>query len=130
MSKSTPEYDRQKISITFATSGTTAVDTTLTQANLLHSILLVTHTWTPADAGASAGSGAILQLIDGDGNVTRTFAECLTGTTTLLSGDFMVFPNDVLRYKMTARAGDERCVSGTTVTVAQRPTATVILYKY
>lgn len=126
MSRFTPEYNRQKIAITFATSGTTATDTTLTEANLIHSILLVAHT--TAATLTSAGSGAILSILDSDGNVLKAYAQVVTGTTTLLSSDVMLFPNDVVRYAITCR--ENQCVSGATVKTSEFPTATVILYKY
>jgi hypothetical protein len=124
--RSTPEYNRQKIAITFATSSTTATDTTFDTPNLIHSILLVAHT--TAATLTSAGSGAILSIRDEDGNVIKTYAEVVTGTTTLLSADLMLFPNDTIRYAITCR--EPQCVSGGNVLTSQFPTATVILYKY
>ena len=129
-----PEYNRQKIAVTFATSATTSVDTTLTEPNLVHSLLVIGHTWAVAGAEASAASGGVVSIIDVDGRVVKTFTEVLTGVTTLLSGDVMVFPNDVVRYALTVTDGAARCVSGTTATAADgtynTPTATIVLYKY
>ena len=128
--KSTPEYNRQKINVTFATSATTSVDATLTEPNLIHSILLVGHTWPVVEAGASGASGAVLSIRDSDGNTIKTFAEVLTGTTTLLSADVMLFPNDVVRYAITTDGVSAICVSGAGALTSEFPTATVILYKY
>lgn len=128
--RSTPEYNRQKIAITFATSGLTSVDTTLTEPNLVHSILLVGHTWPVVAGGASAASGANVILVDSDGNTLWTSAEVLTGSTTLMSADIMVFPNDVIRYQITCEDAITRCTSGTGTPTSGFPTATVVLYKY
>ena len=124
--KSKPEYNRNKISIAFATSGATADDNTLTEAALIHSILLVAHT--TAATLTSAGSGAVLSFLDSEGNLIKAYAEVTSGTTTLLSADLMVFPNDVVRYAITCR--EEQCVSGASVQTSEFPTATVILYEY
>lgn len=128
--RSTPEYNRQKIAITFATSAITSVDTTLGEANLVHSLLVVGHTWPIVAGGASAASGANIVLIDSYGNTLWTSAEVLTGSTTLMSADIMVFPNDVIRYQITCEDANNRCTSGTGTPTSGFPTATVVLYKY
>jgi hypothetical protein len=128
--RSTPEYNRETINVTFATSAATSTDNTLTEANLIHSILLIGHTWDPATAGASAASGAVLTILDENSNTIKAYAEVLTGSTALLSGDIMVFPNDIVRYQLTVTDGNTRCTSGQGVPTSQFPTATVILYKY
>lgn len=134
----TPDYNRQKISITFATTATTSVDTTLTEPNLLHSILVVGHTWPAAEAAASGASGCIVSILDSDGRTIHTFTEVGSGATVKASGDIMVFPNDVIRYSLSTAGystnAPDSCVSGTTATATDGtynlPTATVILYKY
>ena len=128
--KSIPEYNRHKIAVTFATSATEQVDTTITKPGLLHSLLVVGHTWPVPAAGASGASGANVLIIDSDSNTIKTYAEVLTGTTTLLSGDVMLFPNDVVRYQITDPSSDNRCVSGSALSATSFPTATVILYLY
>lgn len=133
--RSTPEYNRVKIPVTFAASGDEYVDTTTTTlsaqfAGLLHSLLVVGHTWPVAAAGASGASGANVIIIDEDSNTVKTFAEVLTGATTLLSGDIMIFPTDTIRYQITDADGDNRCVSGSSCIISELPTATVILYMY
>lgn len=127
------DYNRQVINVSFATCATTAVDTTITRAGLLHSVFVSAHRWPVVAAGASSMSGANVVLVDVDGNTIKTFAEVLTGSTTLLSGDVMVFPNDVIRYQPTTNPAkvETRCVSGKDATTGELPYGTtIILYWY
>ena len=131
--KNIPDYNRQIINVTFATSATEYMDTTITRPGLLHSMFVSAHKWPVVAAGASAASGATVALIDEGGNTIKTFTEVLTASATLMSADVMVFPNDVIRYAITdnVAAGDNRCVSGSSCIASELPTGTtVILYWY
>ena len=131
--KSTPDYNRQQIDISFATSATTAIDTTILRVGLLHSMYVSAHTWATAAKGASSMSGANVVLLDEQGHTIKTFTEVLTASATLLSADVMVFPNDTIRYQPTTNPAkvEERCVSGAGALSTDLPIGTtVILYWY
>ena len=125
-------FNRHKIAVTFATSGATASDNTLSsnigwKTCLLKSVLVKTHT--TAATLASAASGAVVSILDSDGNILKTFAEIASGTTVFaLSGsdELVLEPNSVVRYAVTAK--EARCVSGASVQTSEFPTATVILF--
>ena len=128
--KNVPDYNRIKIDVTFATSGTEYYDYTALRPGLLHSVVVIGHTWPVVAAGASGASGANVLFIDEDTHTIKTFSEILTGSTTLLSADVMVFPNATIRYQITTDGVSAICVSGAAVFASQFPTATVYLNFY
>ena len=133
--KLTPEYHVQKFPITFATSASTAASAKISsagQANIIHSMVCVAHTFPVVAAAYSGASGANVKIINSDGTVVKTFAEVTSGTTTLLSADVMVGPEDVVQYVLTSDTANPRsqCLSGTGAKATETPTATLYINCY
>jgi hypothetical protein len=132
--KFNPEYDRITCACSFATTAATACDdaTTLksTFRGLLHSIVVVPHSWSPLAAGASGMSGGLVDIIDDNGLTLLTTPETLTAATYVGSADIMLVGAHTIRYKPNTDNGDLRCVSGSDRTVADIVQPKVFLYVY
>lgn len=136
MSVFKPEYDRKvaAVSWTANASATTAVDDTTsfpsTYKGLLHSMLVVGHSWDVVAGGASGCSGAQVEILDDAGNVILESAEFLTASTTLMSGDVMLVGAHTVRYKMCDGNTSTRVTSGVGTPWSEWNDPKVYLYVY
>ena len=131
-----PEYERKIAAVTWTTnaSATTAVDDTTTFGStykgLLHSMLIVGHSWDVVGGGASGCSGAQVDIIDDAGNVILESPEVLTGSTTLMSGDVMMVGAHTVRYRMCDGNINARVISGAGTPWSQWNDPKVYMYMY